>query len=129
MQRLKNLENVFYKRRYKEIYKLLFTSDLDEISDHSNWQKKNPGYIEKNRPLWIIAESTILNKRIWITEDFGKLEVATATLNLDVKTQEYSESFRYKPCKTQKEMSEYLKMLLEPCMKQEKVKTIIKERG
>lgn len=117
MQRLKNLENVCYRKRYKEIYRLLFTADLDEVSDHSNWQKKNPGYVEKNRPLWIIAESTILNKRIWITEDFGELEIATATLNIDVKTREYSESFLHKPCKTQKEMNKYLKELLRPCMK------------
>ena len=117
MQRLKNLENVYYQKRYKEIYKLLFTADLDEISDHSNWSKSNPGYVEKNRPLWVIAESRILNKRIWITEDFGELEIATATLNLDVKTQKYSKSFIHKLFKTQKEMSEYLKELLSPCMK------------
>ncbi|MCI9038447.1 MAG: hypothetical protein HFJ29_00970 [Clostridia bacterium] len=59
MRKLENLENVCYKKKYKEIYKLLFTAHLDEISDHSNWQKSNLGYSEKNRPLWIIVESTI----------------------------------------------------------------------
>lgn len=70
MRRTEYLASPFYKKRFKEIYKLLFTADLDEISDHSNWHKINPSYVEKNRPLWIIAESKILNKRIWITKDF-----------------------------------------------------------
>lgn len=131
MRRLINLENSFYHKKYKEIYKLLFTADLDEVSDHSNWHKSNPDYVEKNRPLWIIAESKILNKRIWITQDFGNLEIATATLSLNTKTQEYSESFVHIPFKTQKEMTEYLENLLEPCLKEyreeEKFKENIKE--
>lgn len=46
MRRLMSLENSFYHRKYKEIYKLLFLADLDEISDHSNWYRTNPGYVE-----------------------------------------------------------------------------------
>lgn len=118
MRRLINLENGFYHKKYKEIYKLLFTADLDEISDHSNWYKSNPDFVEKNRPLWIIAESKILNKRIWITQDFGSLEISTAQLDLDTKTSAYSDSFTHIPFKTQKEMAKYLEKLLEPCLKE-----------
>lgn len=120
MRRIENLQSTFYKKKYKKIYKLLFLADLDEISDFSNWHKTNQGYVEKNRPLWIIIESKILNKRIWITQDFGKLEITSATLSLNVKTQEYSESFRHVPFKTQKEMAEYLEKLLEPCLREDK---------
>lgn len=116
MRRLKNLENNFYHRKYKEIYKILFLADLDEISDHSNWYKNNPGYVEKNRPLWIIVESKIINKRIWITQDFGDLEICTAQLDLDVKTPEYSESYTFARFKNQTELVNYLKKLIEPCL-------------
>ncbi len=135
MRRLINLENSFYHKKYKEIYKLLFTADLDEVSDHSTWYKLNPDYVDKNRPLWIIAESKILNKRIWITQDFGSLQISTAQLDLDVKTNEYSDSYIHKSFKTQKEMAEYLENLLEPCLKEyreeEKFKANIKiwEKG
>lgn len=127
MRRLMNLENSFYHRKYKEIYKLLFSADLDEIADHSNWHKSNTDYVGKNRPLWIIAESKILNKRIWITQDFGDLEIATATLSLNTKTQEYSESFVHIPFKTQKEMTKYLENLLEPCLKEYREEEKFKE--
>lgn len=118
MRRLMSLENSFYHRKYKEIYKLLFLADLDEISDHSNWYKTNLGYVEKNRPLWIIVESKIINKRIWITQDFGSLGISTAELDLDVKTSAYSSSFIHIPFKNQKEMIGYLEKLLEPCLKE-----------
>jgi len=127
MRRLINLENNFYHRKYKEIYKLLFVADLDEISDHSNWHKSNQDYVDKNRPLWIIAESKILNKRIWITQDFGSLQITTAQLDLDVKTNEYSNSFVHKYFKTQKQMTEYLEKLLEPCLKEYREEEKFKE--
>lgn len=37
MQRLENLQNNIYKTKFKGIYKLIFTADLDEVKDHSNW--------------------------------------------------------------------------------------------
>lgn len=119
MRRLYNLENSFYKRKFKEIYKLLFTADLDEINDHSYWHLSNPGYVEKNRPLWIIAESKILNKRIWITKEFGSLQIATAQLDLPCDSIAYSNSYERAYFKNQKEMADYLEMLLEPCLNKE----------
>lgn len=119
MIRKENLNNPFYKKRFKEIYKLLFTADLDEISDHSNWYKKNPGYVEKNRPLWIIAESKILNKRIWITKEFGELEISTAQLDLPCNSIAYSNSHKRVRFQNQNEMAIYLELLLEPCLNKE----------
>ena len=118
MRRTINLKNPFYKRRYKEIYKLLFNADLDELSDHSYWYIKEPGYLEKNRPLWIIVESKILNKRIWISQDFGRLGIDTAQLDLNVKTEEYSKSYVWNEFNNQKDMIKYLEKLLEPCLKE-----------
>lgn len=127
MRRIKNLENSLYRRKYTNIYKLLFTADLDVVSDHSNWYKENKDYIDIKRPLWIIVESKILNKRIWITEDFGDLEISTAQLDLDVKTAAYSNSFIHTRFKNQKEMVNFLKQLLEPCL-EENIEHQIEER-
>ncbi len=118
MRRKINLENSLYKRRYKEIYNLLFNSDLERVNDYSNWFKDNQNIVEKNRPLWIIVESKILNKRIWISQDFERLGIDTARLDLDVKSNEYYESYEYKSFKNQKEMTEYLKELLAPCLEE-----------
>jgi len=118
MRRIGNLQNGLYKKKYKEIYELIFKSDLDEVSDHSYWYKENKSYVEAHKPLWIIVESKILNKRIWITEEFGELSITTADLDLDTKTNEYSKSYIHKLFNTQKEMAEYLKSLLDPCLEE-----------
>lgn len=118
MRRVINLENSFYHKKYKEIYKLLFMADLDEISDHSNWHKKYKDYVDMKRPLWIIVESKILNKRMWITHDFGSLGITTAQLDLDINSRAYHDSYERKYFRTQKEMFEYLEKLLEPCLKE-----------
>lgn len=119
MRRTEYLASPFYKKRFKEIYKLLFTADLDEISDHSNWHRPNPSYVEKNRPLWIIAESKILNKRIWITKDFGELEISTAQLDLPCNSNAYSNSHKRVRFQNQQEMANYLEILLKPCLVKE----------
>lgn len=116
MRRIENLQNGLYKKRYKEIYELIFKADLDEVSDHSYWYKENKSYVEEHRPLWIIAESKILNKRIWIIQDFGELKISTADLDLDIRTNEYSRSYIHKVFKNQKEMAKYLEKLLKPCL-------------
>ena len=116
MRRTEYLQSSFYKRRFKEIYKLLFSADLDEISDYSNWHKPNPDYVDKNRPLWIVVESKILNKRIWITKDFGELEISTAQLDLPCNSIAYSNSHKRVKFRNQQEMANYLEVLLEPCL-------------
>ena len=126
MRRVKNLENVLYHKNYKEIYKIVFTADLDRVEEHSHWYMGNKGYVESNRPLWIICESKLIGKRIWITEEFGEKQITTADLNLDVKSREYSESFRHKTFKSQKEMITFLKELFKPCLYND-IPTEIKE--
>lgn len=116
MRRTENLRNVIYHKRYKEIYRLLFTADLDRVEDYSNWYKEKQDYIDRHRPLWIVAESKILNKRIWITDEWGNLGVDTAQLDLDINSSKYSESHEFNRFKTQTEMAKYLKKLLEPCL-------------
>lgn len=121
MLRTHNLQNAIYKTKYKDIYKLIFTADIDEINDHSNWfYKERNNYVESNQPLWIIMESKIINKRIWITHSFGTLEITTAQLDLDVNSKAYHESHERYVFKNQKEMCNKLEQLLEPCLKKDK---------
>lgn len=119
MKRTFNLTNPLYKRKYKDVYKLIFNADLDEVKDFSNWYRKNQNFVEMKRPLWIILESKILNKRIWITHDFGELSITTAQLDLDINSIDYHNSYVWKKFNNQKEMSHYLKDLLEPCVKEQ----------
>lgn len=118
MRRIENLENSIYQKRYKEIYKLIFLADLDRIADYSNWHMENIDLVNKKRPLWIVVESKILNKRMWITDDCGKLGIDTAQLDLDINSSKYRESYEFKSFKTQREMAEYLEQLLEPCLEE-----------
>lgn len=120
MIRTKNLENAIYKQKYKEIYKLIFTADIDQISEYSNWMHKGKkNYVEIHKPLWIVMESKILNKRIWITHEWGKYEIATAQLDLDINSSAYHDSHEYYDFKNQKELVAKLTELLEPCVEKE----------
>lgn len=120
MIRKYNLQNAIYKTKYKEIYKLIFTADIDVINDHSNWLiSGNKNYVETNQPLWIIMESKILNKRIWITHSWGELEITTAQLDLNIDSKEYHDSYERYSFKNQKELCNKLKELLEPCYEKE----------
>lgn len=118
MIRTDNLQNSIYKTKYKDIYKLIFTADIDEIKDHSNWfYKDSRNYVELHQPLWIIMESKILNKRIWITHSWGVFEITTAQLDLDVNSREYNDSYESFQFKKQTDLCDKLKQLLEPCLK------------
>lgn len=127
MKRTENLQNSFYKRKYKEIYKVIFTADLDLISDHSYWHLENPSYVERHKPLWIICESKLIGKRIWISEDFGEKQISTASLDFDVKSREYSDSYKHRNFNNQTEMVAYLKELLEPCLEKKIIKELLEE--
>ena len=53
---------------------------------------------------------------MWIEHNWGKLQITTAQLDLDINSSEYHNSYKFKEKKTKKEMSEYLEQLLEPCL-------------
>ncbi|MBP3920147.1 MAG: hypothetical protein J6D28_01125 [Bacilli bacterium] len=129
MIRKYNLQNAIYKTKYKEIYKLIFTADIDVINDHSNWLiSGNKDIVETNQPLWIIMESKILNKRIWITHSWGELEITTAQLDLNIDSKEYHDSYERYSFKNQKELCNKLKELLEPCYEKENEIDLEEER-
>ena len=55
---------------------------------------------------------------MWITHNWGKLEIATAQLDLDIDSSAYHKSYQYMQFQTQKEMAEYLEKMLEPCLEE-----------
>lgn len=118
MRRTSTLQNVLYKRKYKEIYKLIFNADLDEVKDRSTWMYNQNEYGNTFHPLWIIVESKTLNKRMWITDSFNMLEITTAQLDLDCNSKEYHDSHRWYQFNNQKELCEKLKDFLKPCLKE-----------
>lgn len=118
MRRIENLHSPIYEKKYRKIYELIYAADLDTIKDFSNWKKLEQDIVTRATPLWIICESTILNKRIWIMQEFGDFKISTAALNLDVKTEKYNNSFVHKYFKNQNEMVEALELLLKPCLEE-----------
>ena len=122
MKRISYLESSIYHRKFKEIYKLLLTADLDKFSDYSTWYRERQDFISKNSELWIVAESKILNLRMWICKEYGELRITTAKLDLDINTEAYARSYKHFKFNNQKEMSEFLRQLLEPCLLEEDIK-------
>lgn len=123
MIRTKNLENAIYHKKYKDLYKLIFTADIDEISDYSNWIREgSKNYVEIHRPLWIVMESKIINKRIWISHEFGDLSITTAQLDLDINSRAYHDSYRHYYFDNQRDLVDKLKNILDPCLVKEQEK-------
>ena len=121
MRRTGNLQNTIYKTKYRELYKLIFTADIDTISDYSNWlHNGQKSYVEMNRPLWIVMEVSKINKRMWICHEWGKLTITTAQLDLDVDSKEYHDSHQRYSFSNQRDLCSKLKEILEPCLAIEK---------
>ena len=96
--------------KYKKIRDVIYSSDCDSICDYAT---RSGSYVSDNRPFWYVLENRRLDLRIWVTSDFGSLQISTARLSANAKSQEYSESNRRYDCKTQTEMAQALKTLFE----------------
>jgi hypothetical protein len=99
--------------RFKAIYDTLRKHDCRIKYDGSDWQKGYSDSASFGQPLWIVAEATRANKRLWIIKQYGRLSVTTAKLELDDKSREYGEPQTCTYFRTQAELKEYLERLLE----------------
>jgi len=81
------------------------------ITDKSGWLNTPQSLVDHWRPLWIIVEDAGINKRLWITQYSSSLQITTAQLDLDAKSQKYSKSYRYYEFKTQGKMADFLNRL------------------
>lgn len=107
-------------KKYQGIYKVINQSKIDYLQDRSYWfyPEEKQDYVMRNQPLWLILESKILNKRIWVTHSYNKYEIATADLGLNVNSREYSNSFCHIYFDRQKDLISALAELLYPCRKE-----------
>lgn len=107
-------------KKYQGIYKVINQSKLDYLNDRSYWfyPEEKQDYVMRNQPLWLILESKILNKRIWVTHSYNRYEIATADLGLNVNSREYSDSFKHRFFDKQKDLIVALIELLYPCRKE-----------
>ena len=105
-------------KKYQGIYKIIRQSHLDSFKDRSYWfyPEEKQDYVMRNQPVWLILESKILNKRIWITHSYNRYEIATADLGLDVNSSEYSNSFCHRYFDKQRDLISTLQNLLSPCI-------------
>ena len=99
--------------KYKKIYDVIHASDCNYMSDLSYWNQPNMDIVKRNRPLWIILENRRINKRIWVTHAYKKLELTTAQLDLNCKSSAYHESIRRYVCENQTDMASKLKKILD----------------
>jgi len=105
--------------KFPEIYAILKTQISTKGSvdfrmvDTSGWRKAKPDIVDSWKPLWIVIEDKTIGKRIWITKDYGDLEITTANLSLDVDSREYYNTQVRVKFHTQMQMAEYLKKIFE----------------
>ncbi len=101
--------------RYAKIYALLQARRHEvpevSISDHSGWRYPWQSWSYNNRPLWIIVEDPDIDRRIWISHEFGEFSITVAQLSLHVDSREYHESYQRRKFKTQRDLLLYLKQL------------------
>lgn len=66
--------------KYKKVYEVLqqrkSSTDSFQYHDHSGWRRPNPTYIERIRPLWIIAEDPATERRFWIIHDHSTFKIS-----------------------------------------------------
>lgn len=122
MRRTEYLQNPKYKTKYRELYKLIFTADIDDISDFSNWLRSSEeqDIITLRKPLEIDMVVSKINKRMWIRHEFGEFKISTAQLDLNVDSKEYHESYQRYSFSTQRDLCSKLKEILEPCLELKK---------
>ena len=100
--------------KYKRIYQVLEQHGANIAYENSGWRYAGrfQTYIQRTRPLWIVAESKKRNLRLWVCHDAGCLSVTTADMTLPIDSREYHQSHTQRFFRTQGEMAGYLETLL-----------------
>ena len=65
--------------KYKKIYEVLeqrrSSSPDFRYSDYSGWRSYYRSYMDRQRPLWIVAEDPSAGRRLWITQERSQLSI------------------------------------------------------
>lgn len=86
--------------KYATIYKAIQKIPYTQIKDVKN----------EFFDLWIILEIPSIDKRVWITNEFGRLKIATATLSLcsEKTDKQYRESFKHYSFRNVTQMRDFI---------------------
>lgn len=100
--------------KYRRIYQTLDKHHARISYDGSGWRYAGGGqtYIQRERPLWIVAEAEKCGLRLWVCHNAGRLSVTTANLTLPTDSREYHQSQTCCEFRTQGELADYLEALL-----------------
>lgn len=111
------------KRPYKSIYKLLEHAKMEMIADDSSWFNRK-GYKE----LRLILTDPKIDKIIFVDYSnyykYDCYEITYHNLHYDKKPESINEYFVKQRFKTEEELCEKLKELIEPCLRKRRVRKI-----
>ena len=72
--------------KYKKIYEVLeqrrSSSPDFRYSDYSGWRSYYRSYMDRQRPLWIVAEDPSAGRRLWITQERSQLSITVTQLEI-----------------------------------------------
>lgn len=100
--------------KYKDLYAVLNKrrSMVAGFSyeDRSGWHVAKPDYIDRTRPLWIIAEDRVARKRIWIAQEGVGMGITVRAMDGDGQN---CETLRRINCRSRKKLAELLQGVFE----------------
>lgn len=71
--------------KYKQLYTVLEQHRLNtpgfQYDDRSGWRSYSQTYIDRLRPLWIIAEDPSTSRRYWITQEGPTMKITVGHMN------------------------------------------------
>ena len=71
--------------KYKKVYEILehrrFHDAGFRYSDYSGWRSYNQTYVDRQHPLWIVAEDPSAGRRLWITQDGSHLSITIGPMD------------------------------------------------
>ncbi len=100
--------------KYRRIYQTLEQYGAKIAYDGSGWRyaERFQTYIQRTRPLWIVAEAPARGRRIWISHESGRFFVTTADMTIPSNSREYHKSQLRRMACSQGDVADYLKSLL-----------------
>ena len=98
--------------KYKKIYEVLeqrrSSSPGFRYSDYSGWRSYYRSYMDRQRPLWIVAEDPSAGRRLWITQERSQLSITICKMNSEGHNCGVSHRL---PCKNRTELAATLRTL------------------
>ena len=100
--------------KYKKIYEVLeqrrSSSPDFRYSDYSGWRSYYRSYMDRQRPLWIVAEDPSAGRRLWITQERSQLSITVGPMDHERRNHGHAHTIS---CRNQADMCATLYNLFE----------------